>query len=156
MRPRTRSAALGFVTGLRSQMALALLAQAVARADVPGDGTRPFRLLAHPAVRGLLAAASVGELVGDKLPVIPSRLEAGPLAGRLALGAAAGALAGRSAGTGGVTGAALGAVGAAAGSSAGYHLRALLTRRTPVPDAVWAVAEDVAAYRLARGALGSP
>jgi uncharacterized membrane protein len=44
----------------------------------------------RPAVRLATGAAVLGELVGDKLPSTPSRLQPGPLGGRWAAGALAG------------------------------------------------------------------
>jgi uncharacterized membrane protein len=126
----TRAAALaGFACGLRTfsgPLALALHGRL--------DGT--------PARVGL-AAAAAGELVGDKLPSVPSRTAPGPLALRMAAGALCGhVLAGRA-------GLAAGAAGAAAGSFAGQRARGLLSERTGKPDALFAVAEDAVAYALA-------
>ncbi len=123
----TRAAALaGFACGLRTFSAPLALA-----------------LRGRLGGRSFLAVAAAGELVGDKLPSVPSRTAPGPLALRLAAGALCGhVLAGRA-------GLAAGAAGAAAGSFAGQRARGLLSERTGKPDAVFAVAEDAVAYALA-------
>lgn len=95
-----------------------------------------------------LCLSAAGEVVADKLPVAPGRLEAGPLGGRLFFGALAGSMLSRDRGAPIAGGAALGAVGALAGSYAGYHARRYLGRSTGLPDALWAGVEDVAAVGL--------
>src|SRR4051812_44082384 len=78
------SALLGAASGLRAQLAVATV---VARSDpsLPPVFRRPW-------TRRLLVAAAAAELVGDKLPTAPSRLEPPGLAGRLAMGALAAGL----------------------------------------------------------------
>ena len=142
-----RAAALGVVTGLRSQLPTALLAWRQSRGDLP-EGVAPARLLERPGAVMFSVLAAVGELVADKLPRTQSRLDQGPFFGRLALGATAGAGIAGAFGRSRLLGGAAGAAGAAAGSVVGYRLRALATRRTDVPDVVWALLEDAAAITL--------
>lgn len=144
----TRSTALGFVAGLRSQAPLALLAIATNRGDVGRHGVSPAGLLRKPAVLVGLCVSAVGEAVADKLPITPGRLEAAPLGGRLFFGALAGSMLNRDRGAPIVAGAALGALGALAGSYAGYHARSYLGRSTGLPDALWAGVEDATAIGL--------
>ena len=144
----SRSATLGFVAGLRSQMPLALLAIATGRGSIGRHGVSPSALLRHPAALAGLCLSAAGEAMVDKLRVAPGRLEAGPLGGRLFFGALAGSILSRDRGVPIAGGAALGAVGALAGSFAGYQARRYLGRSTGVPDAVWAVVEDVVAVGL--------
>ena len=135
------AAALGFVAGLRSQMPLAALSLAMVRGGRGG-------FLGNRFVASGLCLAALGEMVGDKLPVTPSRLQPGSLGGRLMFGTLAAALLSRQMSSPAVFGATLGASGALVGSYAGYHSRASLTRVTGAPDAVWAVAEDTVAAGL--------
>jgi uncharacterized membrane protein len=79
-----RSALLGVTTGARSFSGLS--AQVLV---TPSFAHRqPERLLGHLWAKGLVGLAALGELVGDKLPVTPSRLAPPSLAGRLGLAAA--------------------------------------------------------------------
>jgi uncharacterized membrane protein len=133
-----RAAVLGAAAGARSATPLAALAQ---RRGGP--------------VRILATLAAAGELVVDKLPGTPSRLEPGPLGGRIVLGALAGAVLARRAGAGVVAPALIAAVAAVAASHAGASWRAYASRRgfgTP-----GALAEDaaavIAASIAAEGAL---
>jgi uncharacterized membrane protein len=143
-----RALALGVVTGMRSQLAAALLAWRQTRGDLPEPVEGPAGLLRRPQAVGTLMLAAAGELVADKLPQTPSRLDAGPFLGRLSLGATAGAGIAAAYGRSRLVGGALGLAGAALGSWAGARYRAVLAERSDAPDAVWAAAEDVAAITL--------
>lgn len=143
-----RAGLLGFVAGLRSQLPLAMLAVAAHRGKFATDSGRPFDLLRKRPVAIGLGLAAAGELIGDKLPVTPSRLAPAPLGGRLVFGSAAGAAVADDAGGSIGIGAGIGAAGALAGSYAGYHARSYLDRTTGWPDTVWAIAEDVIALSL--------
>jgi uncharacterized membrane protein len=142
------SSALGFVAGLRSQLPLALLATAA-------NGGR-FAQNTHGALslfrsRGTLAALALtanGELIGDKLPVTPSRISAPSIYGRLVMGGIAGAVVAYEARQSTTLGALTGLAGATAGSYAGYYARRTLGQRTGFPDFVWAVSEDALALGL--------
>ena len=125
-----RSLALGVATGGRSSLALAgpMLA---------GRGRKA----------GLVAAGLVGtELVADKLPATPSRLQAGPLAVRLAGGGAGAVALARRDSAGVVLPAIAGVAGAALGSLAGAVWRDLAAERGYTWQA--AAAEDAVALGL--------
>ncbi len=120
---------MGFVAGLRS-----MAAPAVSLA-VTGSP------LALPA--GILAA---GELLADKLPITPSRLEPPGLGVRVLSGAyCAFVLADAFDGDIGC-GLSNGILGALSGAWAGYHLRKKLDESTPVPDIFLGMAEDAIAF----------
>ncbi len=138
---------LGFVTGLRSQTALALLGQDALRHPDRVKHT-PFHLLAERPVATLLLLAAGGEFVVDKLPFLPDRIKPGPLLGRLAFGAAAGAIV-FAEGRGPMPlGALLGAAGAFVGSHAGYRFRGWLTQGLGLPALLAGLTEDAVAVGL--------
>jgi uncharacterized membrane protein len=149
-----RCAGLGVVAGMRSQLPFALLAVAANRGDFAAGAGRPLSWLRSRRALAGLGLAAGGELIGDKLPKTPSRLEPVPLAGRLAIGGAAGAALARQGDWSLGLGAGLGSAGAALGAYAGYHLRALAGQKTGLPDPVWAVVEDVVAVALGASAVG--
>jgi uncharacterized membrane protein len=138
-----RAAALGAATGLRSTVALAAL---VVRRN---EGLPAF--LRYPAARPAAAVADAGELVIDKLPGTPSRLEPPALAGRLIFAGLAAVVVARSARQPPAPAAAIAVAAALATAKAGHDARAALARRLPGP--VVAVAEDAVAIGLA--VLGS-
>ncbi|WP_370324316.1 DUF4126 family protein [Euzebya sp.] len=143
-----RSLLLGVVAGLRSQTPTAVLTWAWRSDRLPHGRRGPAVLLDRPALVPLAVTAALGELVVDKLPATPSRLDPGPLGGRLVLGAVAGWAIADAHGRSGAAGAAAGAAGAGLGSWGGARYRSAATDRTDVADAVWALAEDAAAIGL--------
>lgn len=150
-----RAALLGFDTGLRSMTPLAVLALRQPSAPRIAGWKRWFPLR-HGWSRAALVAAGAGELVADKLPTTPSRLEPGALAGRAVLGGIAGlAIASSRHGAGaGLAGIATGTLGAIAGSYAGYHARKGITEQTGLPDVVVAIGEDAFAFGLGWVVIG--
>jgi uncharacterized membrane protein len=143
-----RAALLGVVTGMRSQVPGALLAWRRSRGQLPHDVAGPGGVLRRRTTLPLTLLAAAGEMVGDKLPTTPGRLEDGPFLGRVALGAGAGSGVAAAFGRSRIAGAPLGAAGAAAGSVAGYRLRVAAVARTGVPDTAWGLLEDALAVAL--------
>jgi uncharacterized membrane protein len=92
-------------------------------------------------------AAAAGELVVDKLPNTPSRLEPPGLIGRLVLGALAAGLFARTRKAPWLPAAAIGASTAAVAAKVGHDVRARLDQHAP--DTAIAVAEDAVALGLA-------
>jgi uncharacterized membrane protein len=130
-----RAALLGTVTGARGFMAPAALALRgrlgrIAKYTVP-----------------VLAA---GEVVGDKLPMAPPRIEGPGLVGRVVSGAVSGRV------SAGGRGARIGAAFALAATYPSQALRAQIVKRTPVPDIVCAVPEDLIGAALAGVASTEP
>ena len=143
-----RAVLLGAVTGMRSQLPTALLAWRASRGDFPHEIDGPGGMFRRPGAVQLAAMAALGELVADKLPHTPNRLESGPFFGRLSLGAAAGAGISTAFGRSRIVGAALGVAGTALGSAAGHRLRTAAAERSGAPDLIWALAEDALAITL--------
>jgi uncharacterized membrane protein len=133
----TRSFATGIATGSRSLLPLAMTLAA---------GKSPWAGLA-----GTLAA---GELIGDKLPFAPARIEAIPLAGRAFCGALCGWLLAARDGSARPVAAGVGASAAVASTLAGYYARKFLTHELGIPDPLIALAEDGIVFGLARFANG--
>lgn len=149
----TRPLLLGVTAGMRSQMPLALLARDAREGNVNVGRGRPWSLLRSTKVGVATGVSAIGEMIGDKLPQTPSRLDPGPLGGRLVIGAAMGAVVSPGSRRSRVGGALLGVAGAAAGAYGGYHARAALGRGTGIPDPVWGVAEDGIALGIGSLAL---
>lgn len=143
-----RATLLGVVTGMRSQLPTAVLAYRAHKGQFPYEVSGPGNLLRRTGSVPLTAMAAAGEMIGDKLPRTPSRLEDGPFLGRLTLGAAAGVGIASAFGNARILGAVFGAAGAAAGSVAGYRLRAAAVERLEVSDTVVGLVEDGVAIVL--------
>lgn len=119
-----RAVLLGAVCGLRTFTAPAVLA---ARGSW---GRRPARVL--PVV-------AAGELLADKLPMIPPRSDPPSLLGRVLSGAACGAA------VAGPRGAGVAAAVAGATAYPSERLRAVVGARTRIPDPVLGLVEDAVA-----------
>jgi uncharacterized membrane protein len=153
--PPARALVLGFATGIRSQVPVALLAIAAERGEFdPGPGRVARTFATTRSVRGTLAAAG-GELILDKLPVTPRRTTPGPLLQRLATGGAVGAAAHYDAGRPRAVGAVLGAAGAGAGAYLATRARVALAERTRLPSPLLGAAEDLVAVALTLAALSA-
>jgi len=139
-----RSLALGAATGARSATGIA----AVALTSTAKDPDPLVARLGGRGGSGVTAVAALGELVADKLPVVPSRLGPPGLAPRVALGAASTAALARRAREPAPLPALVGAAGAVGGAVAGSRWRALAHRRFG-SDRPGALIEDAVAALLA-------
>lgn len=147
-------AQLGVASGMRSTVGLSQLSRELA--DLPDDDRPAARVpgfLARASVSDTLQLATFGEMVADKLPFTPSRIEPAPLGGRVAMGALAGGALAASQEESVITGALIGGIGALLGTFAGYHIRRALTSRAKIPDIVVALCEDAVAIAVARDAV---
>jgi uncharacterized membrane protein len=139
------SVLLGAASGARGQLGVATV---VARSDPSLPGI--FR---QPWTRRLLVAAAAGELVADKLPMTPSRLEPAGIAGRFVLGASAAGLFARTRGAPWPPAASIGAASAIVSAKIGHDVRARLAQHAPDPAVAVAVVEDALAFGLAMASV---
>ena len=156
-----RAAGLGVVTGLRSMLPFALLAAAV-NPDGPLAGYTPSqtgglaaRLFGSKAALVTFGLFAAGELVADKLPFVPGRIEPPVLGQRLVTGALVGAAVSDLGGRSPLVGALIGSAASGAGAALGYYGRTTLARLTPLPQQVWGVVEDGLAVALGVKTLGA-
>lgn len=117
---------IGVVAGLRSMTAPAATSWAAHTGKITLAGT-PLSFFGAPAAFYVFAVLALGELVGDKLPMTPSRKKPGPFVGRIVSGAACGAALGAAHDVMGV-GLVCGAIGAVGGTMGGAAVRASLAK----------------------------
>ncbi len=141
LRSAVTSAAIGKASGFRSSVGISVFVL------TRFAGTKYERA----AVAGSVLATA-GELVADKHPLIPSRLDPGPLGGRVIAGAAAAYGIARRGGNDPVWSAVIGGLSAVAGSYAGNIYRGWAS--TKVPPLAAAAVEDVAALAIGAAVLG--
>ena len=101
--------------------------------------------LANKVSLVVFSLLAIGELIADKLPVIPGRTQPGPLGARIVFGAICGTALCLSGGASLLMGAILGGVGGVAGAFAGYNYRRWLSRGARFPDLLIALLEDLVA-----------
>ncbi|MEO7271965.1 MAG: DUF4126 family protein [Vicinamibacterales bacterium] len=138
---------LGVSAGLRSMTPLAVVAWAAR--GWPAVAGSALGFMAAPIAGYVFAALAVGELIADKLPFIPSRLQPGPLGGRMISGALTGSVAAIALQGSPIVGGLVGAIGGLAGSFGGHAVRRSLTVDRKLPDLPVALLEDVVAIALA-------
>jgi uncharacterized membrane protein len=133
---------VGVVAGLRPATAPAVIAWAAKRRWIR-LGNWPLATIISARASRRITEFAISELISDKLPFTPSRLNAGPLASRIVSGAICGAVVSGVVKRPLAEGAALGGLGAIAGAVAGYHARKSLSRG--MPNFAVAVLEDTLA-----------
>ena len=144
---------LGGLTGLRSMTPIAVLCwfSWVGHLDVYGTWAA---WTSHGVSVGIFTALAVGELIGDKLPWIPARTSAFPLAARTCFGGLVGAIAATGLAGSALEGALLGAISAIAGAFLGFHVRQWLVQENDCRDLWIALPEDLLTIGLSILAMG--
>lgn len=149
-----RALLAGLSAGLRSMTPLGVLASERNDGSTKA-GWKNWPILRSGFGRTALQLSWLGEMIADKLPVIPPRINPGPLGGRMLFGALAGMAIGTEGkgATPGIGGAMAGIAGAIAGSYGGYRARTYLTNDLGLPDMPGALVEDATAFAIARKAI---
>jgi uncharacterized membrane protein len=132
-------AGLSAIAGVRSMSGPTLLVlddRALTRTRIGRQisGSRNIKLV--------IRAMAVGELIFDKLPFAPKRINALPMIARAASGALIGANLYAANDRSPIVGALVGGSGAVAGAKASYELRRFLTKNAHIPDIIVALGED--------------
>lgn len=146
--------AIGFASGLRAFTPLALSCWIAVWGWMPLGGSR-LAFLGTNIGALVVSLLAVGELIGDKLPITPSRVTAGPLGARIVTGALSGTALAIGAGASWIIGLVCGVVGSVAGAFAGFHARRFLVVRLGVRDIFVAIAEDLVTIILALSVFAS-
>lgn len=142
-----RAAHLGAPAGIRSMLPLAAVTRAGEAGLIDSPRTLALRLALTPSVARACAVMAAGEIVADKLPVLPRRTQALPLLGRGGLACIAALVAGARSAEAAT--AALAAVGTALVT---YRVRRAVVSYG-LPDPVAGAMEDVLALTLAMTAV---
>ena len=139
--------AIGFVGGLRSMTAPALVAWAAHLGWLPLDGT-PLSFMSSSIAVGVFSLLALGEFVADVLPNTPPRTSPLGLVVRAITGGLCGACLSAAHGEGLALGMVVGIAGAMAGAYTGFYARRGLVNGLKVRDIGIALPEDVVAVGL--------
>jgi uncharacterized membrane protein len=139
---------IGIVAGLRSLTAPAVVAWGAHLGWLNLHGSA-LAFMGSTTTGAILSVRAIGELVADKLPIIPKRTAPAPLMARIITGGLCGACLCATAGQSLVAGTLLGAIGGVVGAFLGYSIRRRLVNDLHINDFVVAVCEDVVAVGLA-------
>lgn len=136
---------LGFIAGMHSMAGIALASRYVAerkgflpRLFVP----QPLRWMESDSAVFLSTGLMAGEMVVDKVPVLPDRVAPGPLFGRALSGAVVGVTLAQKRRQAPVLGGLFGVAGALLGAYTGFALRKEAGERLQLPDLFLGLAED--------------
>jgi len=137
---------IGIVAGLRSLLAPAVIAWA-AHFDLLNLYASPLAFMGSRAAVAIFSILAIGELIADKLPMIPKRTAPAPLMARVVTGGLCGACLCAAVGKSLLAGTLLGGIGGIVGAFLGYGIRRRLDLH--IKDLVIAVCEDVVAVGMA-------
>ena len=140
------SLGIGIVAGLRSLTAPAIVAWGAHLGWVNLHGSSLAFMGSTTAV-AILSVLAIGELIADKLPMIPKRTAPAPLMARVVTGGLCGACLCAATGQSLIAGALLGGIAGIVGAFLGYRIRRRLDLH--IKDLIVAVCEDVVAVGLA-------
>ena len=134
------------MAGLRSLTAPAVVAWGAHLGWLNLHGS-PLAFIGSTTAVAILSLLAIGELIADKLPMIPKRTTPAPLMARIITGGLCGACLCAAMGQSLIAGALLGGIGGIVGAFLGYSIRRRLDLH--IKDLVVALCEDVVAVGLA-------
>ena len=137
---------IGIVAGLRSLTAPAVVAWGAHLNWLNLHGS-PFAFMGSTPAVAILSVLAIGELIADKLPMIPKRTAPAPLMARIITGGLCGACLCAAARQSLIAGALLGGIGGIVGAFVGYGIRRRLDLH--IKNFLVAICEDVIAVGLA-------
>jgi uncharacterized membrane protein len=138
-----QAAALGLLAGMRTTAAPVAASHILSRKKSKNLDGSVLKFMKSPTTATVFKVLSISELVADKLPSTPNRIEASGVVGRSLSGALAGAAICKAAGGRALTGALIGGVAAIAATYASYFLRKNIVKNSNIPDPVIGGIEDV-------------
>ena len=136
------------MAGLRSLTAPAVVAWGAQLSWLNLHGS-PLAFMGSTTAVAILSVLAIGELIADKLPMIPKRTAPAPLMARVVTGGLCGACLCTAAGRSLFAGMLLGGIGGVFGAFVGYSVRRRLVNDLHIQDLVVAVCEDAVAIGLA-------
>jgi len=136
--------AIGALTGLRTMTPIAVICWMTVLGRLPAaQGWTGF--VGNRISVAVFSLAGLGELVGDKLPMTPSRTRFPGLAARIVFGGLCAAILASTAGFSVTGGAAIGVLGALVGTFGGWFARTVSVATLRTPDFPVALVEDAVA-----------
>lgn len=133
---------LGTLAGMRTLSAPVIATHILSHHPSKRLQKSQLRFMQSTTVAAVLKVLSVTELVADKLPSTPNRIEPAGVAGRCLSGALAGASIYKAVGGKPLTGALIGGAAAIAATYGSYFLRKNIVKANHIPDPVIGAIED--------------
>ena len=139
---------LGVLAGMRAAMAPAFVSHYVSHQPASGTDSQLLHLFRSSTTANVTKVMALGEIVGDKMPNTPDRIEPAGIVGRIISGATCGAVLSEAEKEEVKLGAVMGGVGAVAGSYAFFYLRKWVHEEKGIEDVWLGFAEDLLAIAL--------
>ncbi len=141
-----KSILIGTIAGMRSMSAPALIGNIVSDKAFFGIGNRRLKFLKNSNVYAAMNVLALGEMLADKLPNAPDRIDAPLLTARAISGAACGAAISMLENENKLTGAIIGGAAAIASTFVFFKLRTKADEILKLPDTAVALAEDAVVF----------
>ncbi|HEX8087988.1 MAG TPA: DUF4126 family protein [Blastocatellia bacterium] len=138
----TKAIAMGMIAGMRSMAAPALVSNHFSHHQSKNIAGTPFRILGAPKTATALKALALGEMVADKLPIVPDRIAPASLVARTVSGALCGASVCAAERERMSLGGLAGGLAAIGSAYAFYYLRRRAGEESGLPDALLGLTED--------------
>jgi len=133
---------IGTLAGMRTSSAPAIASQILSHHHSKRLEKSLLKFMQSKTVANILTLLTVTEVIADKLPTTPNRIEAGGVIFRGLSGALAGASIYKSSGHNVIAGVLIGAASAVASTYASFFLRRGIVKRTSIADPVIGALED--------------
>jgi uncharacterized membrane protein len=133
---------LGVLAGMRTFAAPVVASHILSKRHSYNLSSSPLKFMQSANTAIAFKVLACGELIGDKLPDAPNRIEAGGLIGRCLSGSLAGASIYKASGRSAITGALFGSVAALGATFASYYLRRAAVKENIIHEPMAGVAED--------------
>lgn len=138
----SKALAFGALAGMRSLAAPTVLSHFLSKDGSNALQNTPLSFLGNNTVAMALKGLAVSEMMGDKVPGVPDRIEAPSLIMRSGSGALAGAAVYLMNRKSWAEGAAIGAAAAIAATYGSFYLRKTLCEKTSLADPILGAIED--------------
>ena len=142
LNPLTGAIIFGLVAGMRTMAAPAIVTHLLSRHPSAKLKNSPLNFMQSPVTSNVFKVLAAGELIGDKLPNAPNRIEAPGLIGRCIAAGLAGASIYKAAGKPFIEGALLGGITAFCATYGAFYLRTRIGKGLNIYDPYLGLAED--------------
>lgn len=143
LKPFWQALALGVLAGMRANSAPAVVSHILSQQPSGQLENSPLKLLQSSKVANALKVLTLGEFVGDKLPVAGDRIKPVSVTFRSLSGLLAGTSICKANGNHALTGAVLGAAAAFGSTFGSFYLRKMIVKKTGIYDPVIGAIEDI-------------
>ncbi len=142
-KPFWQALSLGVLAGMRTSSAPLIANQILNKHPSKSLSGSPLKFMRSEKAGIVLKIFAAGELVGDKLPFIPNRIEAGGIIGRCLSGGLAGATIFKANNNNALIGGLLGAAVAFGSTFGSYFLRKAIVKKSHFHDPLIGALEDI-------------